>query len=57
MLNMPNIEMILDQGQTGSCVAHALIVALKILNWQLTNKIIDFSPMALYVTRYCGQYT
>lgn len=56
-MDMPNIEMILDQGQTGSCVAHALIVALKILNWQLTNKIIDFSPMALYGTRYAGQYT
>jgi hypothetical protein len=54
---MPEVEMILNQGWIGSCVAHTLVVAAKILNWQLTNKIIDFSPMALYGTRHSGHYT
>lgn len=52
MLEMPEVEMILDQGSIGSCVAHSLVTAAKILNWKLSNKILDFSPMALYGSRF-----
>lgn len=56
ILKMPEVEMILDQGSIGSCVAHSLVTAAKILNWKLSNKILDFSPMALYGTRFEGHH-
>lgn len=56
IMDMPEVEMILNQGAIGSCVAHSIVVAAKILNWQLSNKIIDFSAMALYGTRLNGHW-
>ena len=56
IMDLPNIELILNQKDTASCVAHAFVVAMEILNWQLTNKIIDFSPMVLYGTRYADHW-
>ena len=52
MLSMPELQVILDQGSIGSCVAHAYILCKQILEYQRTNKWIEFSPMMLYGTRY-----
>jgi len=57
MLKFPQKQIIIDQGSIGACVGHAFIMAKQILEYQHTNKWIDFDPFVLYGTRYSGEYT
>ena len=57
MLKFPQKQIIIDQGSIGACVGHAFIMAKQILEYQHTNKWVDFDPFVLYGTRYSGEYT
>lgn len=57
MLNLPKTQIIDDQGQYNDCVGQSFVMAKKILEYNHTNKWIDFDPFVLYGTRYLGDYT
>ena len=57
MLDFPKTQIIIDQGSIGACVGHAFIMAKQILEYQHTNKWIDFDPFITYGTRFSGDYT
>lgn len=57
MLRFPKTQIIIDQGSFGACVGHAFIMAKQILEYNHTNKWIDFDPFLLYGTRFNGDYT
>ena len=56
MLPMPELEIILNQGYTNSCVAHAFALAKNISEYQHTKKWLDVDPYMIYGTRYDGEY-
>lgn len=56
-LKLPELDIILNQKQFGSCVGHAFAMAKSILEYNRTNKWIDIDPYAIYGTRYSGDYT
>jgi hypothetical protein len=56
ILKFPKTQIIIDQGSVGACVGHAFIMAKQILEYNHTNKWIDFDPFALYGTRFIGEY-
>lgn len=56
MLDMPELEIIQNQGYTNSCVGHAFALAKNISEYRHTNKWLDVDPFAIYGTRYSGGY-
>lgn len=56
MLKMPERQIILNQGYTNSCVAHAFALAKNISEYGHTNKWLDVDPYMIYGTRYDGGY-
>ena len=56
MLKFPQKEIIIDQGSISACVGHSFVMAKQILEYQQTNKWIDFDPFILYGTRYDDDY-
>ena len=50
-LKLPELNVILDQGRVGACVAHSLATCKSIVEYNATNKWIDFSPFMLYGDR------
>ena len=57
ILSFPEKQIIIDQGSIGACVGHSFVMAKQILEYQHTNKWIDFDPFVLYGTRFEGDYT
>lgn len=57
ILNIPSLDITLDQGNINSCVAHSLCVCNSILEYNHSNKWMNFNPHILYATRYLGHYT
>ena len=55
-MNLPKLEIVLNQKQYSSCVGHSFAIAKSILEYQKTNKWIDIDPYAIYGTRYPGEY-
>lgn len=55
-LNLPELNIILNQYQFNSCVGHSFAIAKSILEYNRTNKWIDIDPYAIYGTRYDGEY-
>lgn len=56
MLNLPTLDIVLDQGTINSCVAHSLCVCNSILEYNHSNKWVNFNPYILYGTRYSDHY-
>lgn len=56
MLPFPEREIIIDQGRYNACVGHSFATIKSILEYQHTNKWIDFDPFMIYGTRYSGEY-
>lgn len=56
MLNVPTLDIVIDQGSINSCVAHSLCICNSILEYNHSNKWIEFNPHILYGTRYPGHY-
>lgn len=56
MLDLPDMDIILDQGHYGSCGGFALALSLSIYLYQRTHKWIDFAPYIFYGTRYDDDY-
>lgn len=52
MLKMPKLQVIICQGNIGACVGHAFAIAKSILEYNQTNKWIDFDPFVIYGTRF-----
>lgn len=55
-LKLPELQIIIDQGSIGACVGHSFAIAKSILEYQHTNKWIDFDPFIIYGTRFAGEY-
>lgn len=55
-LNLPELNIILNQYQFNSCVGHSFAIAKSILEYNRTNKWLDIDPYAIYGTRYSGEY-
>ena len=55
-LNLPELNIILNQSQYNSCVGHSFAMAKSILEYNKTNKWLDIDPYAIYGTRYSGEY-
>ena len=56
MLKVPEKQIILDQGNTGSCVAHSLVMCESIILYNRTNKWVDFDPFVIYGTVNDGDH-
>lgn len=56
MLDFPKKNVIMDQGKFSACVGYSFILAKQILEYQHTNKWIDFDPFMLYGTRKEREY-
>lgn len=56
LMKMPELEIIMNQGYTNSCVAHAYALAKNISEYQHTKKWLDVDPYMIYGTRYDGEY-
>lgn len=56
MLELPELQIILNQFIYGSCVGHAYAMAKSISEYQKTHKWIDFDPYVIYGTRYEDDY-
>lgn len=56
MLDLPDTNIILDQGRYGACGGFALALSLSIYLYQRTHKWIDFAQMIFYGTRYDDDY-
>ena len=55
-LNLPQQELVIDQGETSSCVGHSLATANAIAEYQNLNKWFDFSPFFTYGDRGAKDY-
>ena len=55
-LKLPQLDIILNQTKYSACVGHAFATAKSILEYNRTNKWIDFDPFIIYGTRYDGEY-
>ena len=56
-LKLPELNIILNQKCYSSCVGHSFAMAKSILEYNHTNKWIDFDPYMIYGTRFSGDYT
>lgn len=56
ILPLPTKEIILNQKQYSSCVAHSFALCKSILEYIHTNKWIDFDPYVIYGTRKVGEH-
>ena len=56
-LKLPQLQIIIDQGDIGACVGHSFAMAKAILEYQRTNKWMDIDPFVIYGTRFAGEYT
>lgn len=56
ILDLPSMDIILNQKNFYSCAGHAYAMAKSISEYQKTHKWIDYDPYVLYGTRYDGEY-
>lgn len=56
MLKFPQKDIIIDQSIYNACVAHSISMCASILEYNRSNKWIDFDPFVIYGTVYADQY-
>lgn len=56
ILNLPKLNIIIDQTVYNSCVGHSFAMAKSILEYHRTNKWMDIDPYMIYGTRYDNDY-
>ena len=56
MLKLPELEIIKNQTKYNACVGYSYALAKSILEYQHTNKWIEFDPFMIYGTRLDGEY-
>ncbi len=56
ILKLPSLDVIINQTHYNACVGHSFATVKSILEYNKTNKWIDFDPFIIYGTRYDGEY-
>lgn len=56
IMNLPKLQFVKDQGNYNACVGYSYSLIKSILEYQYTNKWIDFSPFMIYGTRLEDEY-